>query len=130
MAHTAAIKQTKISDNSVLHYLVGPNPFQKGILLFNPKTRQTIFSFQQLLHELISTIYPKIPVYPEDVIDSSPVVLSQSNLNWFMEIFGSLLFLSTLSRPDLSFLVNYITLFMASATKHILYHGYRILKYL
>ena len=51
MAHIASVNQSKLSDNAVLHYYVGPAPYhQQGILLFNPKTNQTIVrrSFKQI----------------------------------------------------------------------------------
>ena len=51
MAHISAINHSKQSENAVLHYYVGPSPYHKqGILLLNPKTRQTIVrrSYQQL----------------------------------------------------------------------------------
>jgi hypothetical protein len=51
MAHTAIENQTKISDNSILHYYVGPAPHTKqGILLYNPKSKQVVIrrSYQQL----------------------------------------------------------------------------------
>jgi len=47
-----------------------------------------------------------------------------------MQIVCSLPFLSTRSCLDLSFPVNYLTLFMTSATEHHLQIAYRILKYL
>jgi len=51
MAHTVTINQSKLSDHAVLQYYVGPAPYHKqGILLWSPKTRQTIVrrTFQQL----------------------------------------------------------------------------------
>jgi len=50
-AHTPASIQTKLSHNAQLHYYVGSAPFHKaGIMLYNPKTKQTIIrhSFTQL----------------------------------------------------------------------------------
>ena len=48
----------------------------------------------------------------------------------FMQIVGSLLFLLTRSRPDISFHVNYLSLFMKSATNHQLKLAKRILVYI
>jgi len=48
----------------------------------------------------------------------------------FMQIVGSLLFLLTRSRPDISFHVNYLSLFMKSATYHQLKLAKRILIYI
>ena len=43
MAHNPALTQTKLRDNSTLHYYVSPAPFRKeGALLYNPKTKKTI----------------------------------------------------------------------------------------
>jgi hypothetical protein len=47
-----------------------------------------------------------------------------------MQIVGSILFLSTPSRPDLSFTVNYLSLFMTKATQHHLDICYRLLQYI
>ena len=47
-----------------------------------------------------------------------------------MQIIGSLQFLSTRSRPDTSFHVNYLSLFMKSATHHELKLANRILIYI
>jgi len=54
MAHTPVQLQTKLGDNSILHYYVGPAPYHKqGVLLYNPKTKSTIVrrSFHQLNHD-------------------------------------------------------------------------------
>ena len=45
-----------------------------------------------------------------------------------MKIVGSLLFLSTHSRPDISFHVNYLSLFMKSATIRQLHLAKRVLQ--
>ena len=43
MAHTPTSMQTKLSQNAQLHFYVGSAPFHKaGIMLYNPKTKQTI----------------------------------------------------------------------------------------
>ena len=43
MAHTSPTLQYKISDNDLVHYNVDSAPFHKaGIMLFDPKTKQTI----------------------------------------------------------------------------------------
>jgi len=47
-----------------------------------------------------------------------------------MKIVGSLLFLATRTRPDISFVVNYLTLYMTKATQHHLNICYRVLNYL
>ena len=51
MVHTPATLQTNLSNNAQIHYYVGSVPFHKaGIMLYNPKTKQTIIlrSFTQL----------------------------------------------------------------------------------
>ena len=53
----------------------------------------------------------KIPFSHYDVTDDNPVSLSKQDQSLFMKIVGSLLFLSTRSRPDISFHVNYLSLF-------------------
>jgi len=64
-AHTPAALQTKLSsiNNAQLYYYVGSGPFHKaGIMLYNPKSKQTIIrrSFTQL--ESSDPIIPSLPV--------------------------------------------------------------------
>ena len=47
-----------------------------------------------------------------------------------MKIVGSVLFLSTRSRPDLFYTVNYLSLFMQRASQHYLTICYKLLKYI
>ena len=47
-----------------------------------------------------------------------------------MKMAGSILFLSTRSRPDISFHVNYLSLFMTSATIRELHLARRVLQYI
>ena len=47
-----------------------------------------------------------------------------------MQIVGSLLFLSTRSRPDLSFAVNYLSLYMTKGNQHHLDLCYKVPQYL
>jgi len=47
-----------------------------------------------------------------------------------MKLVGSVLFLSTRSRPDLSFVVNYLSLFITKANQQHQDIGYKLLKYL
>jgi hypothetical protein len=74
--------------------------------------------------------YPTTPMSSNDMLDPTPEPLSPTQQSLYMQIVGSLLFLSTRSRPDISFAVNYLTLFMTKATNHHLAIGYRILKYI
>jgi len=63
MAHTPASLQTKLSHNAQLHYYVGSAPFHKaGIMLYNPKMKQTVIrrSFTQL--ESTDEKNPSLPV--------------------------------------------------------------------
>ena len=59
--------------------------------------------------------YPNIPMTIGDMSDPTPVPLSQSQQKIFMQLVGSVLFLSTRSRPDIYFVVNYLSLFMTNA---------------
>ena len=47
-----------------------------------------------------------------------------------MKIVGSVLFPFTRSRPDLSYAVNYLSLFMQKATQHHLNICFKLLKYI
>jgi hypothetical protein len=47
-----------------------------------------------------------------------------------MKIVGSVLFLSTRSRPDLSYVVNFLSLFMQKASTHHLKICYKLLRYI
>ena len=89
MDHTAAINQSKLSDNSVFHYYVGPAPYHKQvILLFNRKTRQTIVqcSFQQLskvddnIPDIPLKMLPKITSESIDICNSHPDYWVNDNL--------------------------------------------------
>jgi hypothetical protein len=76
MAHTPASLQSKLSPNAQLHYYVGSAPFHKaGIMLYNPKTKQTIIrrSFTQ-----IESSDPIIPELPVTISDTSSSDISQS----------------------------------------------------
>jgi hypothetical protein len=75
-------------------------------------------------------ILPITPMSSSDSIDPTPEQLSLSQQTLYMQIVGSLLFLSTRSRPDLSYSVNYLTLFMTKANVVHLNIAYRILKYI
>ena len=72
----------------------------------------------------------KIPFTHYDVTDDNPVSLSKQDQSLFMKIVGSLLFLSTRSRPDISLHVNYLSLFMKSATIRHLHLACRVLQYI
>ena len=71
-----------------------------------------------------------IPFSQYDLTDNNPSSLSKQDQSLYMQIIGSLLFLSTRSRPDISFHVNYLSLFMKSATEHQLKLAKRILAYI
>jgi hypothetical protein len=64
-----------------------------------------------------------------DIIDPTPIYLSPLEQSLYMKIVGSVLFLSTRSRPDLSF-VNYLSLFMQKASQNHLNLCYKLLKYI
>ena len=69
MAHTPASLQTKLFNNAQLHCYVGSAPFHNaGIMLYNPKTKQTIIrhSFTQ-----IGSSDPIIPSLPVTISDTS-----------------------------------------------------------
>jgi len=71
-----------------------------------------------------------IPFSQYDLTDDNPSTLSKQDQSLYMQIIGSLLFLSTRSRPDISFHVNYLSLYMKSATQHQLKLAKRILAYI
>jgi hypothetical protein len=74
--------------------------------------------------------YPKSPMTISDMSDPTPVPLSPTEQKLFMQLVGSVLFLSTRSRPDISFVVNYLSLFMTNANKSHLAIGYKLLQYI
>ena len=81
--------------------------------------------------EEISSKYPlKVPFPRYDLADDNPVPLSKQEQSLFMKMVGSLLFLSTRPRPDISFHVNYLSLFMKSATIRQLHLATRVLQYI
>jgi len=59
------------------------------------------------------------PMSSLDLQDSHIVPLTPSQQKIYMQIVGSLLVLSTRSRPDLSFPVNYLCLFMTKGTQNL-----------
>ena len=65
-----------------------------------------------------------------DLLDPTPIYLSPLEQSLYMRIVGSVLFLSTRSRPDLSYTVNYLSLFMQKASQHHLNICYKLLKYI
>jgi hypothetical protein len=67
---------------------------------------------------------------PTDLNDPTPTPLSPSQQNLFVQIVGSVLFLSTRSRPDLSFSVNYLSLYMTKANQVHLDLAYKLLTYI
>jgi hypothetical protein len=78
-----------------------------------------------------STIhYPNTPMSSTDLQDALQIPLSVPQQSTFMKIVGSVLFLSTRSRPDIAFVVNYLSLFMTKATQHHLDLGIKLLKYI
>jgi hypothetical protein len=77
-----------------------------------------------------STSFPTTPMSQLDMQDPLPVPLTPSQQKIYMQIVGSVLFLSTRSRPDLSFSVNYLSLFMTKASQHQLDLCYHLLKYI
>ena len=72
----------------------------------------------------------RVPFSRYDITDDNPTLLSKQDQSLFMKIVGSLLFLSTRSRPDISFHVNYLSLFMKSATLRHLHLARRVLQYI
>jgi len=76
------------------------------------------------------TSYPTCPMSSSDLLDPSPIYLSPSEQSLYMKIVGSVLFLSTRSRPDLSYVVNFLSLFMQKASNHHLKICYKLLRYI
>jgi hypothetical protein len=75
--------------------------------------------------------YPiRVPFSRYDIADDNPILLTKQDQSLFMKMVGSLLFLSTRSRPDISFHVNYLSLFMKSATIRQLHLAHRVLQYI
>jgi hypothetical protein len=73
---------------------------------------------------------PTCPMSPSDFIDPTPVPLTPAQQQLYMQLVGSVLFLSTRSRPDLSFVVNYLSLFMSKADQVHLDIGFKVLQYI
>jgi len=67
----------------------------------------------------------KIPFSHYDDTDENPKTLSKQDQSLFMKIVGSLLF-----QPDISFHVNYLSLFMKSATIRQLHLAKRVLQHI
>jgi len=65
-----------------------------------------------------------------DSQDSTDVPLTTSQQKLYIQFVGSLLFLSTRSRPDLSFAVNYLSLYMTQGHQHHLDLCYKVVLYL
>ena len=65
-----------------------------------------------------------------DMFDPTPIPLSPSQQKILKQLVGSVLFLSTRSRHDISFVVNYLSLFMTNANQNHLDLGYKLLKYI
>jgi hypothetical protein len=102
----------------------------KSISLSQPGYISTLIS--RFNKDLFQQSHPT-PIQPmtiSDMSDPTPITLSQSQQSIYMQIVGSLLFLSTRSRPDIAFAVNYLSLFMQSATQHHLQIGHKLLKYI
>ena len=57
----------------------------------------------------------QIPFSSKELTDANPSSLSKQDQSIYMQIISSILFLSTRSRPDISFHVTYLSLFMKSA---------------
>jgi len=74
-----------------------------------------------------TTHFPNAPTSTSDLNDPTPILLTPLQQKLSMKIVGSVLFLSTRSRPDLSFVVNYLSLYMTKANQVHLDLAYRIL---
>jgi hypothetical protein len=74
--------------------------------------------------------YPNSPMSSSDMIDPTTIPLTPVQQSLYMRIVGSVLFLSTRSRPDISFVVNYLTLFMTKASQNHLDICFKLLKYI
>jgi len=74
--------------------------------------------------------YPTCPMSSSDLLDPSPIYLSPLEQSLYMKIVGSVLFLSTRSRPDISYVVNFLSLFMQKASQHHLMICYKLLRYI
>jgi hypothetical protein len=106
----------------------------------NLNTRCISLSQPGYISALISRFNPDIsqststsPITPmsiTDMTDPTPIQLTPQQQSNYMQLVGSLLFLSTRSRPDIAFAVNYLSLFMQSATQHHLHLGHKLLKYI
>ena len=101
----------------------------KSISLSQPGYISSLMSRFQI--QPSSTVsYPICPMSPIDFQDSTNIPLTPSQQKLFMQIVGSLLFLSTRSRPDLSFAVNYLSLYMTQGTQHHLDLCYKVFQYI
>jgi len=99
---------------------------QKNITILNQVTCLERFHIDQKLLKFP----PKISFCSYDLTDDNPISLSKQDQSLFMKTVGSLLFLSTRSCPDISFNVNYVSLFVKFATIRQLYFAKRLLLYI
>jgi len=115
--------------DSFLGMQIHQNEEDKIITLFQPGYIDLLLT-KFHIDSTKSNEYPTTPMSSNDMTDPTPDPLSADKQSQYMQIVGSLLFLSTRSRPDISFAVNYLTLFITKATTHHLEISYRILKYI
>jgi hypothetical protein len=82
MAHVPTSNQSKLSDNSVLHYYIGTAfRTKEGIMLYNPKTKQLIIRRSyQTLHDndqhIPDLIHQSTHILPTTITTPEPVSLS------------------------------------------------------
>jgi hypothetical protein len=119
----------KLNVDSFLGMQISRNRISKTISLSQPGYISTLM--ERFNIDITSTnSYPTCPMSSTDIIDPTPIYLSPLEQSLYMKIVGSVLFLSTRSRPDLSYVVNYLSLFMQKASQNHLNICYKLLKYL
>jgi hypothetical protein len=119
----------KLNVDSFLGMQISRNRISKTISLSQPGYISTLMEkFNIDINS--SNSYPTCPMSSSDIIDPSPIYLSPLEQSLYMKIVGSVLFLSTRSRPDLSYVVNYLSLFMQKASHTHLNLCYKLLKYI
>ena len=120
--HKTISEYFTITINSFLGMQVEHDLTNKIITISQPGYVDTILDRFKIE---VSSKYPiRVPFSRYDIADDNPVPLSKQEQSLFMKMVGSLLFLSTRSRPDISFHVNYLSLFMKSATIRVLHIGH------
>ena len=117
----------KIKDLGILKYFLGININQdKNSIRLNQSTY-----IANLLEKLsMSNCKPHYTPFTDDFLKDDPQNLKPCNVTEFQSAIGSLLYLSTKSRPDIAFAVNYVARKSHNPNVSDFYKVLRIIRYL